>query len=114
MIEFKQPAKRGRPRKYSSRNEQLRQYRHRKKESTRKAALGFPYVGKKGCGDEKETGMMRDEKAIGISSNFVAHLPCHGTLYRDKRSNNPLGYLSGGDSELFIGLLEHLHNRTVR
>ena len=116
LIELEAPIKRGRPRKYSCRSEQLREYRQRKKESALKTALRlekFPYVGKKSCCDEKGRSMMRDEKGIEVITNFVTRLPCHGTLYRDKKSKTPLGYLSGGNTELFLGLLKHLHTRTV-
>jgi hypothetical protein len=56
---------------------------------------------------------MRDEKGIGIKPHFVTHLSCHGTLYRDKRSKTPAGYLSGGNTELFVEFLEYLHARTA-
>lgn len=57
--------------------------------------------------------MMGDEKGIEVITNFDPHLPCYGTLYRDKKSKTPLGYLSGGNTELFLGFLQHLHIRTV-
>ena len=116
LIDLENSSKRGRPRKYSSRSEQMREYRQRKNESALKAALRlekFPYVGQKSCCDEKGRSMIRDEKGIDITTHFVTHHACHGTLYRDKKSKTPLGYLSGGNSELFLGLLKHLHTRTV-
>ena len=48
-----------------------------------------------------------------VITNFVTHLPCHGTLYRGITSKTPLGYLSGGSSGLFLEFLKHLHTRTV-
>ncbi len=116
LVDLEKPAKRGRHRKYSSRREQMTEYRQRKKESALKTALGLkklPYVVEKSCCDERGILEMGDEKGIGTRAHFVTYLPCHGTLYRDKRSKTPLGYLSGGNTELFLGLLEHLHTRAV-
>jgi len=116
LIDPGNSTKRGRPRKYSSRSEQMREYRQRKKESAIKTALrleSVPYVGKKSCCDEKRSTIIRDEKGIEVITNFVTHLPCHGTLYRGITSKTPLGYLSGGSSGLFLEFLKHLHTRTV-
>ena len=117
LIELEKPRTRGRPRKYSSRSERQRAYRLRQKETAQQTANSrskkFPYVGKKSCCEEKGTSIIRYEKGIGISTNFVTHHGVHGTLYRDKKSKTPLGYSSGGNSELFLGFLKHLHGRAV-
>ena len=116
LIEPKSPGKLGRPRKYHCSNDRKREYRLKKNLSNLKTVLrleSFPYVAKNSCGErEKETSMIGDEKGIDIITHFVSHDGHHGTLYRDKKSNAPSGYLSGGNADLFIAFLEHLHSRT--
>jgi len=116
LIELEAPKRLGRPRKYSSSKDRRRAYRLKRKQSALVPVLQvekFPYVGQKSCCDEKGRSKMGDENGIGLNTHFDPHLPCHGTLYRDKKSRTPLGYLSGVNTELFLGFLEDLHTRTV-
>jgi hypothetical protein len=116
LFESEAQTKRGRPRKYDTRSEQEREYRQRKKQSAIKTALqlgSFPYVWVKSCCDEGIPRSIRDENGIEVTTHFITHLPCHGTLYNKITSKTPSGYLSGGNTELFLGLLKHLHRRTV-
>jgi len=116
LFESEAQTKRGRPRKYDTRSEQEREYRQRKKQSAIKTALrlgSFPYVGEKSCCDEGVPRSIRDENGIEVTTHFITHLPCHGTLYNQITSKTPSGYLSGGNTEPFLGFLEHLHQRTV-
>jgi hypothetical protein len=105
----------GRPKEYGSSKERQRAYRKRIKESEQHTSLqqkSFPYVAKNSC-DDKETSDGRYEKTIGIYTHFVTQADVHGTVYRDKMSNTDPRYLLGGNAELFLGFLEHLHQRTV-
>jgi hypothetical protein len=116
LIELETPSKLGRPRKYSSVSERKRKYRLKKRKAIIQTVLQlekFPYVGQKKSCDEEGSLMMGDEKGIDVTTHFVPLHQHHGTLYRDKKSKTPLGYLSGGNTELFLGFLEHLHTRTV-
>jgi hypothetical protein len=116
LFESEGQTKRGRPRKYDTRSEQEREYRQRKKQSALKTALrlgSVPYVGEKSCCDEGVPRSIRDENGIELTTHFITHLPCHGSLYNKTTSKTPSGYLSGRNTELFLGFLEHLHKRTV-
>jgi hypothetical protein len=115
LIELEASSKLGRPRKYSSVSERKRKYRLKKSKAIIQTVLQaekLPYVGQKSCGEEGGL-MMGDEKGIDVTTHFVPLHQQHGTLYKRKKSNTPLGYLSGPNTELFLGLLEHLHTRTV-
>jgi hypothetical protein len=106
---------RGRPREYNSSKERQRAHRKRIKESEQQQSLqqkSFPYVVKNSW-DEQGTSDERHENSISINTHFVTQADVHGTVYRDKTSNVPGGYLSGGNSELFLEFLAHSHNRTV-
>jgi hypothetical protein len=114
LIELHKPKNSGRPRKYSSDSERKREFRLKTRKATIEAVLDlkkFPYVGQSSC-DEEDTLMIGDKKGIDIITHFVPHHQQHGTLYRDRKSNAP-SYLSGEDSEEFLGFLEHLHKITL-
>jgi hypothetical protein len=115
LIELEASSKLGRPRKHSSVSERKRKYRLKKRKAIIQTVLQaerLPYVGQKSCGEEGSL-MMGDEKGIDVTTHFVPLHQQHGTLYKRKKSNTPLGYLSGPNTELFLGLLEHLHTRTI-
>jgi hypothetical protein len=55
----------------------------------------------------------RYENSIGLYTHFVTQADVHGTVFGNKESNTDPQYLSGGNTELFLEFLEHLHQRTV-
>ena len=88
LFESEGQTKRGRPRKYDTRSEQEREYRQRKKQSALKTALrlgSVPYVGEKSCCDEGVPRSIRDENGIELTTHFITHLPCHGSLSSTKQ-----------------------------
>ena len=50
---------------------------------------------------------------LGIYTHFVTPDSVHGTVFGNKESSTDLHYLSGGNTELFLGFLEHLHTQSV-
>ena len=106
---------RGRPREHSSSKERRRAYRKRIKESEQQTRLqqkSFPYVVKNSC-DEQGHSDERYENTIGIYTHFVTQADVHGTVFSNKGSSTDPRYLSGGNTELFLGFLEHLHKGMV-
>jgi hypothetical protein len=103
----------GRPRKYLSNGDRQAAYRRRKKQSKSERispVQEFPYSLENSCCYEEATEVCY-EKDIDLISHFVTHDDLHGTLYRDKQSSDPLGYLACESLEPFIEFLEDLHSQ---
>ena len=106
---------RGRPKEYGSSKEKQRAYRKRLKEFERQTSSqqnSSPYVMKNSCDEQGPSGE-RYENSIGLTTHFVTQADVHGTVFANKKSSADPEYLSGGNAELFLGFLEHLHQRTV-
>ena len=106
---------RGRPREYGSSKDRQRAYRKRIKESEQQTSVeqnSFPYVVKNSC-DEQRPSDERYEISIGPNTHFVTQADVHGTVFGDMELSADPQYLSGRNTELFLGFLKHLHKRTA-
>jgi hypothetical protein len=109
------PKKAGRPRKHREDRDRKAQYRQRKKLKLLREQLllkNRPYQ------DVplllKGNAMIGDEKGIRLYTNFVSNDQTGTvTVYRDKKSNNPAGFVHCDDVELFAGWLKQLHGREL-